>query len=216
MPTAIRPIARRLAAALVTVGVAGLTGVQPGCVGYNVYPPMEGERGFTNVNSDPFPPIIISSLQWVTTRYPPHAEGEWRQPAAGQPAPTPFVVNLPQGMNRMLGERIVTQVGPDARPVAPGNEGLPTYHVARVWVSGDEAKVDIVRPVPNVAFTAQGRPVTQGMTLRLRGGMKPWHVTSHRVWSFNSMPVPALNYLQGEGPAPAAAPMDGQDVGEER
>lgn len=175
-----------------------------GCVGYNIYPPMEGERGFTNVNSDPFPPVMTSALQWVTTRYPPNADAEWNQPAAGNVGVTPFAINLPRGVNRMLAERIIKNVGNGAQPMVPGSENLPTYHVSRIWVSGDEAKVDIVRPVVNVAFTNQGKPVTQGITVRLRGGMKQWTVSSHRLWSFNAMQPPAINYLDGEGFEPPA------------
>jgi hypothetical protein len=176
----------------------------PGCVGYNVYPPMEGERGFTNVNSDPFPPVITESLRWVILRYPPNARAEWSQPVAGNVGVTPYAVNLPRGMDRTVGERIVKSVGAGAQPVLLGNDKLPTYHIVRVWVSGDDAKVDIIRPVVDVAFTGQGKPVTQGITLRLRGGLSPWHVTSHREWVFNALQPPALNYLQGETPPPPA------------
>jgi hypothetical protein len=218
MPAKTTILAHRPLPALALMAFAGAAALTGACVGYNVYPPMEGERGFTNVNSDPFPPVILASLQWVTTRYPPEAQAEWNQPAAGQPGPVTYAVNMPQGMNRLISERIVGRLGPGAQPMVPGNEGLPTYHVSRVWVSGDEAKVDIVRPVTNVAFTGQGKPVTQGITVRLRGGVNPWHVTSHRVWSFNAMAVPALNYIQGEGleraPAPEAAPAMGERGGE--
>jgi hypothetical protein len=94
--------------------------------------------------------------------------------------------------------------------MVPGNEKLPTYHVVRISVNGDDAKVDLVRPVVNVAYTGQGKEVTQGLTLRLRGGLANWHVTSHREWAFNTLPPPALNYLQGESlPTPAK----GNDAG---
>jgi len=178
-----------------------------GCVGHNVYPPEAGERGFTNVNSDPFPPIITESLKWVALRYPPNEHAEWNQPAAGNVGVTAFAVNLPRGLNSDISERIIKNVGLGAQPLIQGNERLPIYHVSRIWVQGDEAKVDIVRPVPNVAFDGAGVPVTQGLTLRLRGGLKAWTVTSHRLWSFNSLQPPALNFVAGSmsGQAPAAA-----------
>lgn len=191
----VRP--RRVLTGVLVAGIAAAGSTLGGCVGYNVYPPMEGERGFTNVNSDPFPPIMTESLKWVTLRYPPNAAAEWSQPAAGNVGITPFAVNLPRGINRMLGERIIQNVGNGAQPMIPGNEELPIYHISRIWVTGDEAKVDIIRPVTNVAFTKQGQSVTQGITVRLRGGMSPWRVTSHRVWSFNALQPPAINYLQG-------------------
>lgn len=195
--------ARRSAALLIVAAVSAAA--LSGCVGHNIYPPMEGERGFTNVNSDPFPPVMTAALQWVTTRYPPNADAEWNQPAAGNFGITNFAVNMPRGLNRQIAERIVKNVGNGAQPMIPGNENLPVYHVSRVWVSGDEAKVDIIRPVVSVAFTEQGKPVTQAITIRLRGGLKPWTVSSHRLWSFNALQPPAINYLEGEGlQAPAA------------
>ena len=185
-------------------------GAMPGCVGYNVYPPMEGERGFTNVNSDPFPPVITESLKWVILRYPPNARAEWSQPAAGNVGVTPYAVNLPAGLSRPLAERIVKGVGEGAQPMVPGNEALPTYHIVRIAVTGDDAKVDIVRPVVNVAYTGKGKAVTQGLTLRLRGGLAAWHVTSHREWAFNALHPPALNYLPGES---IGQPDHGADAG---
>lgn len=169
-----------------------------GCVGFNVYPAAPGERGFTNVNSDPFPPIITAAVQWAVTRYPPDAVTEFSAAAPAGPGQTPFAINLPTGMNEQIGRRIVTRIGFNAQPLVPGNERLPIYHVARIAVSGDDAKVDIVRPVLGIPATG-GRAATQGLTLRLRGGLKPWTVTSHRVWSFNAMPAPALNYLSTDG-----------------
>ncbi len=192
---------------LASIGALLLAGSLSGCVGYAVYPPIEGERGFTNVNSDPFPPVITESLKWTILRYPPNAHAEWNQPAAGNVGVSAYAVNLPAGLNRQIAERIVNNVGQGAQGMLPGNENLPTYHIARISINGDDAKVDIVRPVMDVAYTGQGKPVTQGLTLRLRGGMAAWHVTSHREWAFNALQPPALNYLQGEtvpAPAPAA------------
>jgi hypothetical protein len=167
-----------------------------GCVGHNVYPPIEGEPGFTNPNNDPMPQLIIASLRWVVLRYPPNEQVEWNPPAAALPEGDRFAVNLPSGMNREVAFRTVEQIGFGAQAMIPGNEGLPTYHISRIWVSGDEAKVDLLRPVPGLASSGPGRPpVTQGITVRLRGGMQPWRVTSHRVWSMNSMSVPPLNYV---------------------
>ncbi len=195
---------RSILSCLAALLLAG-TGMLSGCVGYNVYPPMEGERGFTNVYSNPFPQVITESLKWVVVRYPPNSQAEWSQPAAGNVGVTPFAVNLPVGLNRVLAERMVKDIGQGAEPMIPGNEKLPTYHISRVWVSGDDAKVDIIRPVVDVAYTGQGKPVTQALTVRLRGGLAQWHVTSHREWAFNALQPPAINYLQGEGMQNAGA-----------
>jgi hypothetical protein len=193
-----------LAAAMLIVG--GLCACH---VGYNVYPPMAGEHGFTNVNSDPFPSVLTESLRWVTLRYPPNAEAQWKQPSTDNVGQTPFAINLPATLNPQIATRIVANVGNGAEPLTPETERLPTYHISRVWVNGDEAKVDIVRPI--VGITPMDKPLTQGITVRLRGGMEQWHVTSHREWAFNALETPEPNYVQvpaGRAPAPVVSGED--------
>ncbi len=178
---------------------AALLLVPAGCVGHNVYPPIEGESGFTNPNNDPMPQLISASVRWVVLRYPPSDHVEWNPPSAALPDGQKFAVNLPEGTNRAVALRTIDNIGYGAQPVVPGNEGLPTYHISRIWVSGDEAKVDLLRPVPGLGSTSPGKtPITQGITVRLRGGVQQWRVTSHRTWSMNSMPVPTLNYVPDE------------------
>ncbi len=166
-----------------------------GCVGYNVYPPEQGVGGFTNPNSDPIPPIMTEAVRWAITRYPAVAPAEWSPPLGVPPEGSRFAVNLPVGVNRLVYTRVVDRIGFGAVPMEPGNEHLPTYYVSRIWVSGDEAKVELIRPVPGIPPAADGKPATQGITVRLRGGLEPWHVTSHRVWALNALPVPPLNYV---------------------
>jgi hypothetical protein len=183
----------------IRLGVLVAAGVSMGAlsachVGYNVYPPGEGERGFTNVNSDPFPSVLTESLQWVTLRYPPNADAQWTQPMTGNVGETPYAVNLPASLNPQIATKIVERVGNGARVLTPETEKLPTYHISRVWVNGDEAKVDIVRPI--FGITPQDKPLTQGITVRLRGGMQEWHVTSHREWAFDALQAPELNYVR--------------------
>lgn len=186
---------------MVMVMLAGawlLAGV--GCVGYATYPPMEGMRGFKNPNSDPLPRLMIESVKWVSTRYPPTAAQEWSAPPTIVPGEgAKFVVNLPAGVNADLYRSIARKIGPDCVPMEPGVETLPTYHVARIWVQGDEAKVDVLRPVPGArgagaSGNADSRQITQGITVRLRGGVEAWHVTSHNVWTIGAMDVPPINY----------------------
>lgn len=191
--TPFRPLlaAAALAAAATVVPLGG-------CVGYNVYPPEKGVGGFTNPNSDPIPPIMTESVRWAITRYPAVAPAEWSPPLGVPPEGSRFAVNLPVGVNRLVYLRVVDRIGFGAVPMEPDNEHLPTYHVSRIWVSGDEAKVELIRPVPGIPPTADGKPATQGITVRLRGGVQPWHVTSHRVWALNTLPAPPLNFVPGE------------------
>ncbi len=195
----------RLAAIVAGVASVAVLGGLGGCVGYNVYPPQRGISGFHNPNSDPFPPIMTEAIRWTITRYPAVTPAEWSPPLGVPPEGSRFAVNLPVGVNRLVYLKVVERAGFGAVPMQPGNEHLPTYHIARVWVSGDEAKVDVVRPVPGMPLTASGKPVTQGITVRLRGGLKPWQVTSHRVWALNALESPEINYVPEEG-APTPRP----------
>ena len=60
--------------------------IASGCVGHNVINPVaDGERGFSNPNSDPIPPLMIEAVRWVATRYPPEESAEWSVGAASRP-----------------------------------------------------------------------------------------------------------------------------------
>jgi hypothetical protein len=188
-----RSVSRTAAAVLVMAMMAsGL-----GCVGYAVYPPEEGMKGFKNPNSDPIPTLMTEAVKYVSSRYPSTSQEEWHAAPSIIPGEAPkFVVNLPSGVNQSVYRSVVKNISPTALPMEPGLEGLPTYHVARVYVQGDEAKVDVIRPVPALGGNAsEARQITQGVTVRLRGGFGPWHVTSHNVWTLGAMPVPPINYV---------------------
>lgn len=186
---------------------AAAVALSSGCVGYNSYSPPDDEysikHGFQNPNSDPFPPIMTEAVRWVITRYPSVERAEWAPPLGVPPEGAEFAVNLPVGVNRLVYSRVVDRIGFGAVPLDPSTEHLPTYHVGRIWVTGDEAKVEVIRPVPGIK-NPDGTPATQGMTVRLRGGLQPWRVTSHRVWALNTMPLPPINYI--EEPPPAYVP----------
>ncbi len=206
-----------LASTLVTLTMS--VALMSGCVGYNSYnAPSAADgtadaaprHGFSNPNDDPFPPLMTESVRWVITRYPAVERAEWSMPLGVPPEGAEFAVSLPVGVGRDVYKRVVERIGYGAQPVTPSNEHLPTYHIARVWVNGDEAKVDIVRPVPGLPAGNDGKTLTQGITVRLRGGLRPWHVTSHRVWAMNTLPIPAINYIPEVGartPRPVTNPV---------
>lgn len=199
-----------LAGAALLGGCLGASLLAAGCVGYNTYPKQEGIGGFTNPNSDPFPPLMTEAVRWTITRYPSVQSAEWSPPMGVPPEGSQFAINLPVGVNRLLYQRVCDRIGYGAVPMTPGREELPTYHISRIWVNGDEAKVEVVRNVLGMPKLPDGRPTTQAITVRLRGGLSPWHVTSHKVWAFNAVPVPALNYMPEEG-APTPQPVIRKD-----
>lgn len=172
-----------------------------GCVGYHVYPPEEGLTGISNPNSSPIPDLAVEALTWTATRYPPTGGYEWtRTPASLPNSETKFVINLPSGFNELIYRGVARSVSDNvsatALPMEPGLESLPTYHVARFYVMGDEAKVDVIRPISGMpGNTPDSTPITQGITLHLRGGVSPWRVTSHTTWTPGALAVPPINYV---------------------
>lgn len=196
---------RALVSVVVAVLAAAWAGLGSGCVGYHVYPPEEGLRGITNPNSSPVPELATEALKWTVTRYPPSGGYEWtRTPAELPESDNKFVINLPSGFSPMIYRSVARNVSPNALPMEPGLESLPTYHVARVYVQGDDAKVDVIRPVPGLPGNepSQGGygqgAITQGITLRLRGGVGPWRVTSHTTWTPGALQVPPINYVPAQ------------------
>lgn len=185
-------------ALLAFVLVAALIAGPGGCVGYNTYPPVPGQRAFTHPNSPAVHQLMSESLRWVVRRYPPDGEPGMLQPEVEYDEPR-LVINLPEGILRNVYLRVARNVGQGAVPVTPETEHLPTYHVAQLWVRGDRAKVDVLRPVPGLVMR-DGEQVHQGITVHLRGGPRPWRVTTHRVWTIGAMETPPLTYLPPETP----------------
>jgi hypothetical protein len=224
-----RRTARNLTA-VAALGMGALALLSPGCVGYNVYPAMPGEHAFNDPNSPILYKIMAESIRWTNYRYPetdlapampegpapepvPWARPEPKKPAAD--TPPRFAVSLGPGLKREVYQRAVEIIGPGAVPLTPENAHLPTYYIARVAISGDSATVDLFKPVTGMTGPG-GKPVHQAITLNLRGGLKPWTVTSHKVWTIGALEVPEPSYLPEPGhvsgptqaapPVPAAAP----------
>jgi hypothetical protein len=206
--------------------LVGATLLVCGCVGYNVYPPEQGTGGFSNPNSPPVYQLMTEALKWAVKKYPP---GEQTPPTAsdvpispaeseaaastkgGGGEPARVAISLFSEMNPQVYKYAVQEVGQGAVPLTPETEHLPRYSVSRVWVCGDQAKVDVFKPVVGMG-TDNGAELSQAITVNLRGGVKYWRVTSYRVWSIGTFPAPAPEYLGGSvapaetEPAPALPP----------
>lgn len=212
------------------VGAALLFGAMGGCVGYNVYPPEQGTGGFTDPSSPPMYQIMTESLKWAVKKYPPGGQmpptssdvpisaSEAEAAAAtprGSDEPARVAISLFSSMRPDVYRFAVKEIGQGAAPLTPENENLPRYMVSRVWVMGDEAKVDVFRPVEGLG-TGGGAPLYQPITVNLRGGMKFWRVTSYRVWSIGTFSPPGPEYVSDsvappaiyEAPAPEPVPAD--------
>jgi hypothetical protein len=202
------------------ISTALLAGAMNGCVGYNVYPPELGTSGFTNPNSAPMYQIMTEALTWAVKKYPPGSQlpptaSDVPIPASEAEAaaaisgtgvePARVAISLFSTMSSEVYRYAVKEIGQGAVPLTPQSEHLPRYMVSRVWVLGDEAKVDVFRPVEGMG-TDNGVAMYQPITVNLRGGMKFWRVTSYRVWSIGTFAAPAPEYLPGSVPTPVHEP----------
>lgn len=167
----------------------------PGCVGYHAYPPIEGYPALSNPNQVNVQTVTVTAMKWVLPRYAPDGTVIWDLPHNPEAQDMAFSVNMPVGVKREVYLRSVGQMSPNARPLTPETADLPTYHIVRVWIAGDEAKVDLIRPLPDIGASADGSVPTQGLTVNLRGGFKPWHVTAHKRWAVGAMEMPQAYYL---------------------
>ena len=145
-----------------------------GCAHYVNYPAIGGDRlAVHDPNVAPVPDVVVLAVRRVVTR---HTVGE------------EFVVNLPEGMDRRVAERVVGEIGGGARVVSPETDELPAVHVKRVWVRGDRAAVVILRPVDGL-----GGGGHQAVTVRLE---KPvfgvWEVVFERAWAAGAAETPEL------------------------
>jgi hypothetical protein len=215
---------------LLAACLAGAPALLAGCVGYSGHPEAKpvGDPTLSNPNVVSSKDVAATALTWVIKRYPPTGEDGrltmWREfedaktGADGEAVPR-LAVNVGDPAVRDWSyEEIVRRAGRGAVPLTPENESLPIYHVGRVWVEGDMATVDIFRPVVPWPEGPADQRVYQAITVRLRGGMKPWNVVSHRVWGIGTTPPPPLVYYttssepstpsrpQNSTPDPEAAP----------
>lgn len=171
-----------------------------GCAGYANYPRIGADDvAVNNPNVAPTPEAAFVALRWVIRRHP--VEG-------------PYTVNMPAGTYRRTGERVIQLLGdPDARLLTPENQNLPCYHVKQVWVRGERATVEVLRPVlrPPLDVPAgaagggaggAGTPLYQSFWVKCEAGWKPWRVVHARAWPMGADAPPNLAGWPDEPPAP--------------
>ncbi|HYE02988.1 MAG TPA: hypothetical protein VD963_07110 [Phycisphaerales bacterium] len=201
------------------LAVAAALAALTSCVGYTAHPLSKDESAFSDPNSPTAHDVMAVAARWVVRHYPPGGD-EGRYQIFDDPGVADtqdhggrFVLNVPAGMRAATYRRVLSETSRLALPVTAENidAGLPVYHVGRVWVWGDQAKVDIFKPVSPLGRRGPGgEPLYQAVTVNLRGGFKPWGVTSHHVWTVGALPVPPLHYL-GDGPEAMTRPREAED-----
>jgi hypothetical protein len=168
--------------------VVAATALLGGCVSWASYPAGPGETAVKNPNDPTILNVIETGLEWVVRKYPPGTTGDGPK----------LAINLPQGIRERVYERMAVRVGHGAAPLRSDTATLPVYHVAQVRIRGDEAAVDIIRPVVELGAGPDGGPVYQEIRVNMRGGMGPWHIVSHREWTPGTVAqMPELNFLDG-------------------
>ncbi len=159
----------------------------PGCVGYGNYPPVKGDLAGHDTNSATMVEVMAASLNWTARRYA--VDGAW-------------AVSFPEPTTRERARQILDRVDdPDVSLLTEKTQNLPVYAIGRIIVRGSEAEVDLHRSVIAMGPGPDGVYPHQAVTLRLRGGLRPWRVASSQAWTIGTVDTPELN-IYGEGAPP--------------
>lgn len=189
-----RSVAAVLALALLALGV--------GCAGYINYPPIGNDWAINNTNINPAHAIMEAGMLRALRR----------SGAPGDLQHGPYVVNPPQGTELRHAQALVDRLNAvpgfeGAQIVTPDNGHLPAYHITRLWVRGDEAIIDILRPVQILRPTEGRTEVHQPYTVWLRGGaLEQWRTTASRDWPIGMETPPERWTWQTQFPQPPAEP----------
>lgn len=171
-----------------TLAFAALSASLAGCVGYTTYPAASWQVASGEMNGPPADEIMIESVRWAVNRYETGTSGS-------------LAINLPDVVRDRTYGVIAARAGERVVPMERGLEDLPTYHLTRLWVRGDKAEVDLLRPVNELGASPTGEPIIQAVTLYVQGGLQSWRVERARHWKIGTDAVPPLHYY-GDGDEP--------------
>jgi hypothetical protein len=160
-------------------------GVLSGCSGFGDYNPGSPAQNIENL-PDPNQPniqrVMTASLQYVISRY--------RQGGVEQP----LAINLPPGMRQSNYNTVANQVGKNVQPVTEAiinTSSMPIYHVGAIQLRGNNANVDIYRPLTELGPDPKtGKPVYQVIRVKLEGGLQPWRALIGRSYSPGAFEAP--------------------------
>ncbi len=160
--------------------------IAPGCASYSNYPKIESKGLRNDPNSPAIQTALITAVQWVANRYPPGRSPEAVQSAV-EPVSVkvnyPIAINLPVGTRRSGYLYVAERIGPEVYPLTPeiwSSGNPPVFHITRVWIRMREARIEVLRPMPELGRGPDGNPVYQPVVVRLVGGFSPWRVEHAR------------------------------------
>jgi len=178
----------RNAARISLFALIGLTFTLASCVGYTTYPPPgtgagSGDTAINSPNVPPAPDVIVTALQHTIVRRPVNGD---------------YAINLPPELTPKKATSIVARLhDPHAHLLTPETQSLPTYHIARIWIRGANAEVDVFHPVMDIPGPA-GAPVVQLATVTLRSNLARWKMVSMRSSRIGAATPPPLHFVQLE------------------
>jgi hypothetical protein len=188
------------AVGVVALGIA--LAANTGCQKYQNYPVVPTSQGMAEDPSNPATEAaIIAAVQYVGNRYPPNGQAvelKGGKTPGKLMVDYPFAINLPAGMRKSFYERIPTKIGPDVVPLTPEiaeQNTLPIYHVSRVQLRFNQGIVDVLRPVPELGESTNGKPIYQKFTVRLQGGFEPWRAVHARAWEPGADDAPEFYFV---------------------
>jgi len=176
--------------ALVAFGLmaVGLVGVGSGCATWVNYPAIGKDAAINDPNIAPTPTVIERAVERVVSQTPLDRR---------------YALNLPREMELERAERIANSLleSLGRGVVLPGEEGwraAPMFHVTRVWVRGDGAEVDVLRPEEAGAH--------QRVTVTLERTWGAWGVTRTREWPVGLEEPPAVYLWETAEPVSEGEP----------
>lgn len=175
--------------------VSALLGLS-GCVSYTNVPEPTSAPAFESANNTQSIRATRAALEEVVYRYP-------MRDAQGR-----YSVNLPAGTTLESAIRIIEGL-PEGMvlPHEGMDDSIPMYHIGRIWIRANDAKVDVLYP----ARAFDGSAFTGTVTVWLRGGMVSWRVTRVQHWAPGTIATPPVyvplpeeaivaREMMGEGP----------------
>ncbi|MDX2018053.1 MAG: hypothetical protein SFY95_10500 [Planctomycetota bacterium] len=192
---------RRRTTSVTTFLTLGLLAASAATLGgcYANYPPVEGNvMATTDPNTRDTRDAIVTALRHVFDRYGVvTADGSDGGPVA---------INLPTGARKDTYDQVAKAVGPNVNPISRENVStMPVYHIARVWLRSSDARIDVLRPMPELGATADGNLVYQCVTVHMRAYLSPWKVTQVQTREPGIVDVPGYTF-PGETAVPRVGP----------
>ncbi len=145
----------------------------PACVGVSTNPSIYDDPNARPVASAAIVEITSAAVRHVVSRYP--VQG-------------PYALNLPASIPDHQASLIIKRLGDNANLLTDATQSMPRFHVESVRVLGDEAIVQVHRPIS--VSGGEGQPVTQAIEVKCRGGVQPWRVVATRGLMLGAIPTP--------------------------